>query len=179
MNKPGISQGLRGITALLAVVTVLLIGFGLTGCGGSDFKTDTPPPVDEPPVVETPSSPVAGTDGSDESGDTATALSDAERDALVQTLLPPDSEITQSTSEAVHIETLTDYPDAIVWYDENLPKLGFTNTLSEEDLALLNAGSEAHIYKGMIDGQPINIYVQDWSNTYGNGDMSLIMISFD
>jgi hypothetical protein len=163
---------------VVAVIVVLAM-IGLTGCGGGNGGDSGSDVADSSDMDGNEiASPVAGTDGYDENGDYATTVGEADKDALVQSLLPPESEISQATSEAVHIDSLTDYADALKWYEENLPKLGFESTLSEEDQELLNMSDESHLYIGMIGGQPISIMVQDWSNTVGNVDMSKIMISF-
>jgi hypothetical protein len=122
--------------------------------------------------------PAAGTDGFDETGDHSATTGDAKKDALVQALTPPESSIGQATSDAVYIDSLTDYKDALTWYEETLPLLGFVSSIPEDAQELLNMDPESRIYGGTIDGQPVTIMVQDWSGTYGNGDMSLIMITF-
>jgi hypothetical protein len=172
-------QWLKIVLLLVVVVIIVLAVIGLTGCSGgnsgdSDSDVADSSDIDGHEIA----SPVAGTDGYDENGDSATAVGEADKDALVQSLLPPESEISQATSEAVYIDSLTDYADALNWYEENLPKLGFESTLSEEDQELLNMSDESRLYIGTIGGQPISVMVQDWSNTVGNGDMSKIMISF-
>jgi hypothetical protein len=118
------------------------------------------------------------TDGLGENGDYSDTTGDANKDALVQSLMPPESTIQQAGSEAVYVDSLTDYPDALKWYEETLEKLGFVSTIPEEEQMLLNMDEESRIYSGMIGDQPVGLLIRDWSNTYGNGDMTLIMITF-
>jgi len=122
--------------------------------------------------------PAAGADGFDAQGNLSQTTGDAAKDALVQSLLPPGSTITQARSDTVHIESLTDYPSSLKWYTENLPKLGFVSTMPPDQQALWDMDEQSRIYSGTINGQPLTIMVRDWSGTYNSGDMSLIEIMF-
>jgi hypothetical protein len=122
--------------------------------------------------------PLVGSDGIDENGDYSQTTGDAAKDALVQSLLPPESTINQAKSETVYADSLTDFSDAVEWYEKNLPKLKFISSIPEEQQELLNMDDESHLYSGTIDGQSISIILQDRSGTYGNGDMTQIVIAF-
>lgn len=122
--------------------------------------------------------PGAGIDGYDEEGNLSKTTGDAQKDALIKSLMPPDSEIDQAKADSVSINSFTDYPDAIAWYEENLPALGFSNLIPEDQQALLDADPESKIFSGIIGSQPVTIMIRDWSGTVDSGDMSLITIMF-
>lgn len=73
--------------------------------------------------------PAAGTDGYGAEGNYATTTGDAQKAALVQALLPPESTINQAWADARDASSLTDYPTTWQWYEANLPQLGFVGAI--------------------------------------------------